>query len=80
MEVPVNAIQVAPPLIENSYPVIGEPPVAPAVNVIANLPGCPTTGVTEVKVGASGLVAGVIAADAALHSLFPTELTARIRK
>ena len=66
--------------MENSYPVIGEPPVAPAVNVIANLPGCPTTGATELNVGASGLVAGVMAAEAGLHSPFPTELIALMRK
>ena len=57
-----------------------EPPVSPAVNVSANFPGWLTIGPTPVSVGAPGVVAGVFAVDAGLHSPAPTELIARTRK
>jgi hypothetical protein len=67
--------------MENSYPVIAAPPVSPAMKVNARDPGSFGVGIlTAVRFGAPGIVAGVIALLATLHSPVPIEFTARIRK
>ena len=74
-----ETVHVKPPGEEVTvYEVIGDPFDEGAVQltVVEAFP----PDVAETPVGASGLVAGVIAADAGLQSLLPTELIARIRK
>ena len=67
--------------MENSYPVIADPPVFPAVNARASRPDGLVLGIViAVSVGAPGIVAGVSAALDGLQAPLPAALTARTWK